>query len=80
MEIHGKKAGNVRLNGKKIVPEAVYHVATSNYLASGADHFTPLTKALDTYDSGLLIRDLYMKHVIQHPQVTSSIDGRMKIK
>ncbi len=78
MEIVDGKAGNVRLKGGKIIPEAVYYIATSNYLATGADRLTPLSHYVDIYDSNLLIRDLYMEYVQTRKQVKSTVDGRMK--
>ena len=79
MEIADGKVRNIRLNGKKIVPEAVYYVATSDYLSTGADHFTPLTKAIDKTDTHRKIRDLYIEYIKQNPEVKSTTDGRMKI-
>lgn len=79
MEINNKQAQNITLNGKPIIPEAVYYVVTSDYLSTGADHFEPLTKALNKYDTGLKIRDLYMDYIIQNKEVKSGIDGRMKV-
>ena len=78
MEIVAGMAQNIRLNGKKIVPEAVYYVATSDYLSTGADHFTPLTNALEKTDTGIKIRDLYMQYIEKHKVVSASIDNRMK--
>lgn len=79
MEIKNKKAQNITLNGQPIDPEAVYYVVTSDYLSTGADHFTPLTKALDKVDTGLKIRDLYMDYVIEKKEVKAEVDGRMKM-
>lgn len=78
MEFHDSIATKVSLNGKPIVPEALYYVATSNYLAEGGDHFEPLTRSIDTYDTGLLIRDLYIEHILRHKRISAKVDGRMK--
>ena len=79
MQINNVKAQNVRLNGKSISPDAVYYVATSDYLSGGADHFTPLARSIDKTDTGLKIRDLYTQYVEQTKEVRSTIDGRMTL-
>ncbi|MBQ9705305.1 MAG: 5'-nucleotidase C-terminal domain-containing protein [Paludibacteraceae bacterium] len=77
MQMRGGKAQNVSINGKPVVPDALYYVATSDYLAGGADHFDALTHAIDKHETGLKIRDLYMQYVISRPTVAAKVDGRM---
>ncbi|MBR1564920.1 MAG: 5'-nucleotidase C-terminal domain-containing protein [Paludibacteraceae bacterium] len=78
MEIKDKKAQNIRLNGRKIVDSAVYYVATSDYLSTGADNFTPLTRAIEKHETRHKIRDLYMKYIETRKTVKAEVDGRMK--
>lgn len=78
MEIQDGKAQNIRLNGKEIDPEAYYYIATSDYLSGGADHFDPLVKAIEKHDTGLKIRDLYLKYITSQKEVRGIVDGRMK--
>jgi len=78
MEIKDKKAQNIRLNGRKIVDSAVYYVATSDYLSTGADNFTPLTRAIEKHETRHKIRDLYMKYIETRKTVKAAVDGRMK--
>lgn len=83
MELTPKKAKSVLLHGKKIVPEAVYYIATSNYLAGGNDKLYALNKYSNIVDTYLLIRDLYIEQVKltteKGKQIYSPTDGRMKI-
>ena len=78
MEIRDRKAQNIRLNGRKIVDSAVYYVATSDYLSTGADNFTPLTRAIEKHETRHKIRDLYMKYIETRKTVKAEVDGRMK--
>ncbi len=71
---------HVTLNGKEIVPEAYYKVATSDYLSGGADGLTALTMFEDKTLTGKKIRDLYIEYVRRQQTVTAKVDGRMNIK
>ena len=70
---------DAQIDGRSIDPEAYYTVATSDYLAGGTDHMTPLTRHMSYWDSDLLIRDLYLEYVQEQKTVSSTIDGRMQI-
>ena len=70
---------DAQIDGRSIDPEAYYTVATSDYLAGGTDHMTPLTRHIAYWDSDLLIRDLYLEYVQEQKTISSTIDGRMQI-
>ncbi|MGN0234871.1 MAG: 5'-nucleotidase C-terminal domain-containing protein [Paludibacteraceae bacterium] len=70
---------DAQIDGRSIDPEAYYTVATSDYLAGGTDHMTPLTRHIAYWDSDLLIRDLYLDYVRERQTVSAAIDGRMQI-
>ncbi len=80
MAINGDEAEGITINGKEIDEDAVYYVATSDYLSTGADHLTPLSKYLERKSTDKLIRDLYMEYVIREKIVEAYIDNRMKIE
>lgn len=67
------------VGGQPIDPEAFYTVATSNYLAGGTDHMTPLTHSIETWPSGKFIRDLYIDEAKQQQTLTPSLDHRFII-
>ncbi len=69
---------DIRIKGKPINEEAVYYVATSDYLSTGADHLTPLAHYIEKHETNRLIRDLYMEYIIQKQTVEARTDGRMK--
>ncbi len=74
-----KKVKKVRINGKKLDKDAVYYIATSDYLSTGADHLTPLSEFLERKSTDKLIRDLYMEYIMREKTVEAQMDGRMKL-
>ncbi len=75
----GERLYEVTIHGKAIDADAVYYVATSDYLSTGADHLTPLAEYLERKSTDKLIRDLYMEYIIREKTVEARIDGRMKL-
>lgn len=72
-----KQLADVTIQGEPVEPQRLYHVATSDYLAGGTDHMTPLTRATQTWRSDRLIRDLYIEYVRTTGTVAAQVDGRM---
>lgn len=77
-------AKNITISGKPIEPQAVYYVATSDYLSTGTDNMTPLAKYIDKLDTGYLIRQLYIDYLqlltANGKQLTPQLDGRITIE
>ena len=74
------KLADVTVGGKPVNPNALYTVATSDYLAGGTDHMEALTKYIEYWNSDLLIRDLYLEAVRQQDTIRAAVDGRMTMK
>lgn len=53
---------SLQINGKEFVGDQLY-IVTSNYLASGGDKMTFLRDAEKKWDSGILIRDLFIEYI-----------------
>ena len=68
---------DVQVGGQAVQPEALYHVATSDYLSGGADHMDALAHYSELWDSDLLIRDLYLQAVRDQDTIRAAVDGRM---
>lgn len=81
-EIKDKKAINITVDGKEVEKDAVYVVATSDFLAGGNDRMIPLTKAIKRVDTGLKLRNILMEKVIRETRngnkIHSELDGRIK--
>lgn len=73
------RLADVTIGGKPVDPNALYTVATSDYLSGGADHMEALARYVDYWNSDLLIRELYMQIVAQQDTVKAAVDGRMNI-
>lgn len=69
----------VTVDGKPLKKEALYTVATSDYLAGGTDHMDALTRYVERWDSDLLIRDLYLEAVREQDTIRAAVDGRMVV-
>ena len=71
------KLADVRVAGKAVDPNALYTVATSDYLSGGTDHMEALTRFVDCWNSELKIRDLYLEAVREQDTIRAAVDGRM---
>ena len=80
MTINGNQAEDITINGKPIVPEAVYYIATSDYLSTGTDEMVAFTKALDKQFTYQVIRDLYIDYIKEKKIMRAAVDGRMNKK
>lgn len=69
---------DVSVGGKPVDKDAIYTVATSDYLAGGADHMDALKNHVDYWDSELLVRDLYIA-AVKRDTIHAIMDGRMSI-
>ena len=74
------QVADVQIGGKALNTKALYKIATSNYLAGGADHMDALAKYVDYWSSDLLIRDLYLEAVQMQDTLRAAVDGRMTFK
>ena len=80
VKIDHRKLEDLKVGGKNVDPEADYTIATSNYLSKGKDGMVALTRYDSLWDSGLLIRDIYIEAVRKQDTVRAAVDGRVTIK
>lgn len=73
------KLAEVLIDGKAVCSDSLYTVATSDYLAGGADHMEALTRYVDYWNSDLIIRDLYLDAVREQGTIVAKVDGRMTL-
>lgn len=69
----------VKIDGKNILPNEFYTVATSDYLSQGNDGMIPLKNHTSLWKSERKIRDLYIEYIQQVQTVEAQVDGRMLI-
>ena len=73
------RLAEVLIDGKPVRNEALYTVATSDYLSGGADHMDALTRSVEYWKSDLIIRELYLQAVEQADTIHAVLDGRMTL-
>jgi len=75
-----KELVSIEIDGQPVDPDAVYGVATSNYLAKGKDGMLELKTRDTLWDSELLIRDIYIEAIREQDTVHAAVDGRWTIE
>lgn len=83
LEIFQDKISSLTIGGKQLVDDGVYIVATMDYLAEGNSGMTSFLKAIERYNTGIRIRDVYIEQIEKitagGETLNSSLDGRIKI-
>lgn len=82
--IEDKKLKSVTLNGKSIVPEKLYTIATIDYTAEGNYGMTAFKNCVDKKVTNVLVRDVYLdyfrKQYSKGKKVDSSLEGRVVVE
>jgi 2',3'-cyclic-nucleotide 2'-phosphodiesterase (5'-nucleotidase family) len=80
----GQSVKNPRINNQPVRDEAFYYVVTSDYLATGGDHYTVFANAVEKHESSNKIRDLIIRHIRelneQNKQIPSPSDQRIEMQ
>ena len=82
IRIYKGEVTRVFIGTKEIDPEKNYHVVTTDYLASGGDKMIFFKNAVKTYNTGILLRDAIINHIIdldnQNILLNAALDGRIE--
>jgi len=83
LEIKNGKARKVRVQGKAVEPEKIYHVVTSDYLSGGADGLDMLSRFTSREMVGITVRDQYIGYAkmltAEGQPIKEVADGRIKV-
>ena len=83
MEINNGNAVNVTINGNAIVPEKMYSIATSDYLAGGNDKMVQLAQYEKRQNTGIKLRDILLNYIKSETakgnKIQAKLDGRTKV-
>lgn len=83
MEINNGNAVNVTINGNAIVPEKMYSIATSDYLAGGNDKMVQLAQYEKRQNTGIKLRDILLNYIKSETakgnKIQTKLDGRTKV-
>jgi len=64
-----------------IDPERAYRIVTNNFMRAGGDGYTVLRdRALEAYDTGPLMEDALIDHLLAVGAATPRLDGRISIR
>ncbi|MBO5731378.1 MAG: 5'-nucleotidase C-terminal domain-containing protein [Treponema sp.] len=71
---------NLTIGGQPIDPDKTYRMATNDYLASGGDGYTVLTRNFESFNTSMLLSDVVIQYVqtLNQP-VEPIIDGRLTV-
>lgn len=76
----GARVTSVTLpNGAPLDPNAVYVVATNNFMATGGDQFTTLTRGANTIDTGINLVDAVVRYLELNSPVDPQVEGRLTV-
>ena len=79
--ISASRAHNICVQGQPLDPLATYSVATNDYLVAGNDGMESLTRHTKRVDTGMTIRDIYIKAVKQTTangtDLMAELEGRL---
>lgn len=76
----GKKVLSIKHDGEELLPNNIYKVAMSDYLASGGDDFT-MWKGIQTFEysgqKNMLISDVIINYIRQRSNISPTIEHRL---
>ncbi|MCR5605312.1 MAG: 5'-nucleotidase C-terminal domain-containing protein [Treponema sp.] len=71
---------NLTIKGQPIDPNRTYRFATNDYMAKGGDGYVVFTKSIDTYNSSMLLSDVFIEYAKTiKDSVTPTTDGRITV-
>lgn len=67
-------------DGSPIVADATYKIATNNFMATGGDQFTTLTKGTNTTDTQTNLVDTVVRYLELNSPVDPQVEGRLTVE
>lgn len=79
--IENGMAKEIRIQGKPLNKNRMYHIATNDYLSFGNDKMEPLSRHIHIIHSNLQVRNVFINYITDLEQrgekITSKLDGRI---
>ncbi len=75
----GSRVTSVAVNGTPLDPAATYRVATNNFMASGGDEFTTLTRGTNVVDTGINLVETVVRYLEESSPVDPLVEGRLTL-
>lgn len=67
-------------DGAPLDDAVTYRIATSNFMATGGDQFTILTKGTSTVDTGINLVDTIVRYLSVNSPVDPQVEGRLTVE
>ncbi len=71
---------DITIGGKPLDLDRNYDVVTSDYLEKGGDNMNFFAKATKVFDIEYKLRNMLIDYFKEHTEITSAIDGRIKVE
>ena len=80
IDIPNKTISGLTIGGAPVDPNRTYRLCTNDFILSGGDGYTVMTKAQDPFNSSLLLSYVVIEYIdSQGGIITPSTDGRMTV-
>jgi 5'-nucleotidase/UDP-sugar diphosphatase len=80
LDVPNQTISNLTVGGAPIDPNKTYRFCTNDFLLSGGDGYTVLTKAEDPFNTSLLLSYVVFEYIAsQNGVISPSTDGRMQV-
>ncbi|MCL2007268.1 MAG: 5'-nucleotidase C-terminal domain-containing protein [Treponema sp.] len=80
LDIPSQRITNLTVGGAPIDPNRIYRFCTNDFLLSGGDGYTVLTRATNPYDTSLLLSYVVIEYIASRGgTITPATDGRMTV-
>jgi 2',3'-cyclic-nucleotide 2'-phosphodiesterase (5'-nucleotidase family) len=77
----GSRVTSVTLaDGTPLDPDATFRVATNNFMATGGDQLTTLTKGANTVDTGINLVETVVRYLEVNSPVDPQMEGRLTVE
>jgi 2',3'-cyclic-nucleotide 2'-phosphodiesterase (5'-nucleotidase family) len=73
-------AKNILVQGKPLEKEAIYYVATNDYLANGGDNMNFFKKGIQTFDLNYKLRNILIDYFKEVDTITAKNDIRISVE
>jgi 2',3'-cyclic-nucleotide 2'-phosphodiesterase (5'-nucleotidase family) len=78
MVIDGRRARDVTVGGAPVDPDALYWLATNNWLANGGGEMPTLWEPVERVDMPVLIRESFIDYLEGKDSIAPYVDGRVR--
>ena len=73
-------AKNILVQGKPVEKDAIYYVATNDYLANGGDNMNFFKKGIQTFDLDYKLRTILIDYFKEADTITGKYDARVSVE